>query len=57
MNSPMNVGIVLLVIVCQGIDDHLRLLAGRGVVEVYKRMAIDFRPEDREILPDPRNIE
>ena len=52
VNAPMDVGVVLRVIVHQGVDDRLRLLAGRGVIKINQRLAVHLLLEDGKVLAD-----
>ena len=49
MNAAMDVGVVVLVIIAQRLDDCARLLRGRGVIEINQRMAMDLLIQDRKI--------
>ena len=51
MNTPVNVGVVVLVVALDRIKDGTGLLRCGGAVEVDERMAVDFLIKDREILP------
>src|SRR5205807_559745 len=57
VDAAMNVGAVLGVEADDGVDDGARLLRRRGVVEVDERLAPDPLLQDREVLPDARDIE
>jgi hypothetical protein len=57
VNGAMNVGILLGVETRQAIDDHLRLLRGRGAVEIDERPAVNGLRQDRKILADRRHVE
>ena len=53
VDAAMDVGVVALVVVEQGVQDGTRFLAGRGVVKIDQRMAVDFLIQDREV---PANL-
>ncbi len=52
----MDVSMIVLLVRGHGLDDGVRLLRGRGAVEVGKPVAIDLLLQDREILPVIRNL-
>src|SRR5262245_28224081 len=56
MDAAVNIGIVVLVVADDGIEDWPRLLAARRAIEVDQRVPIDLLVEDREILPQPLPI-
>src|SRR5712672_1364601 len=57
MYSAVHVGVVLLVVPIERLEDRARLLAGRRAVEIDERLAVDLLPEDGEVLPHPLDIE
>ena len=57
VGAAVDVGIVMGVEVGQGVDDGLRLLRRRGVVEPGERLAVDVVIEDREVAADGGNVE
>ena len=57
VDAAMDVGVVLAVVVRDGIDDDVRLLAARRRVEVDERMPVDLLLEDREVGPDRVRVE
>ena len=57
VDAAMDVGVVLAVVVGDGIDDDARLLAGRRRVEVDEAVAVHLLVEDREILAHGDRIE
>jgi hypothetical protein len=52
MNTPVNVGVILLVILTDGIDDNLRMLARCCIVQIDQRMSIHLLVQDREVGTD-----
>ena len=48
----MDVGVVVLVVVHERVDDLARLLRGRGVVQVHERLAVHLALEDGEVFAD-----
>ena len=50
MNAPMNVGVVVLVIMHQRVDDGAGLLRGGGVIKINQRLAMDILVQNPEIL-------
>ena len=50
VNTAVDVGVVVLVVVDQGIDDLVRLLGGRCVIEIDQRLAVDLSLQDRKVL-------
>src|SRR4051812_49243084 len=52
----MNVGVVAAVVADQGIDNRLRLLGGRGVVEIDQRLAVYCWGEYRKVTADRRFV-
>ena len=57
VNAPVDVGVILRVIVQQGVDDRLRLLAGRRVIKINQRLAMHLLLEDGKVLADFPHIE
>ncbi len=56
VHAPVHVGVVRRVVAREGIDHGLRLLGGRGVVQVDERFAVHLLVEDGEILPDALDV-
>src|SRR5207237_9840222 len=56
MHAAMDVGIPLLVIAGDGLDDSSRLLRSGGVIEVHQFLAADLSREDGEIPPNLLDI-
>jgi len=52
VQAPMDVGVLVLVIISQGLENLSRLLGGRRVVEIDKWMVVRPFPQDREVFPD-----
>ena len=52
----MDVGIVVLVIMNEGVNDRARFLRRGGIVEIKQRLAMDFLIENRKILSQRRPI-
>ena len=52
VGGAMDVGVVVLVVAANRIDDRLRLLRGGGAVEVGERLAVDPACEYREVAAD-----
>ena len=52
VGGAMDVGVVVLVVTANRIDDRLRLLRGGGAVEVGERLAVDLPGEYREVAAD-----
>ena len=53
----MDVGVVVLVVVVDRLDHRARPLAGRGVVEIHERLAVDLLVQDREVAADALDVE
>ena len=53
----MDVGVGLAVVPRDRIEHRLRLLGGRGVVEIDQRLAVDRPAQDREVGTDPLDVE
>ena len=56
VNAAVDIGVVVLVVAADGIEDGARLLRGGGVVEVDERMAVDLLIEDREVGAEPPSL-
>ena len=52
VNAAMDIGVVVLVVMAQGIEHRARLLRGGGVVEVDQGLAVHLLIEDRKVGPD-----
>ena len=57
VDGAMDVGVVVAVVVLQGVEHGLRLLRGGRVVEVDERFAVDLLTQDREVLADAHHVE
>ena len=57
VNAAMDVGVHVLVVARDGVDDDLRLLRSGGVVQIDQRLAVDPLGEDGKIGADPGEIE
>ena len=57
VEAAMNVGVVVLIIIPERIDDRARLLRCRRVIKIDERMTVHFLMEDRKILPDDTPID
>ena len=57
VDAAMDVGVVLAVVVSDGVDDDARLLARRRRVEVDQRVPVDLLLEDREVAPQRVRVE
>jgi hypothetical protein len=57
VHAAVDVGVVVLVVVVDGLDHCARTLARRGVVEIDERLAVDLLIQDREVAPDARDVE
>src|SRR5262249_53932587 len=57
VDATMDVGILFFVIAHESIDDGLRFLRRRRVVEVHERLAMNPTLKDWEIFADPRHVE
>jgi hypothetical protein len=53
----MDVGVLVLVVVNDSVDDGARLLRRGAVVEVNEGLAVNGRGEDREVGADALDIE
>ena len=56
VHRPGDIGVVLAVVLGDGIDDHLGFLGGVGRVEIGQRVAAHLPTENREIGPDGCDI-
>src|ERR1035437_767969 len=52
MDAAVDIGIVVLVVIAQGIEHSARLLRGGGIVKVNQRLAVDLLVEDGKVGPD-----
>jgi hypothetical protein len=57
VDAAMHVGVLARVVAYQPIDDRLRLVRGRRVVEIDERTIARRTGEDREIAPHGRDVE
>ena len=57
MRRAVDIGIVVAVKVGSRVDDGLRLLRGRGVVEPDERVTVDALVQHREIAADGVDVE
>src|SRR5690606_26444616 len=57
VSGAVDVGVLVLVEINEPVDDGLRLLCRRGVVEPDQRPAVDRLAQDREVAPDRVDIE
>jgi len=57
VNATMDIGAVNQVIVQQGVDDRLRLLAGCRIVKIDQRFAVHLLLENGKVLADFPHIE
>ena len=57
MNATMHVGMIVLVITADRIDHGFGPLAGRGVVQVHQRLAIDVLMQHREVATNRGDVE
>jgi len=53
----MDVRVFFGVVPNHSIDDRLRLLRRRGVVEIDERLAANALPQERKVLTDRRGVE
>src|SRR2546430_8362162 len=49
MNAAMNIGVVSLVVATESVKNDSRFLGRGGVIEIDKRLAVDFLIEDGKI--------
>jgi hypothetical protein len=52
VEAAVNIGIVVFVIANEGIDHDLRLLSGRGIIEVHEGYPMHLAPQDGKVLAD-----
>ena len=52
VHAAVDVGVLRSLVAHHAVDDRLRHLARRRVVEIHKRLAADFELEDRKLGPD-----
>ena len=57
MHAAMDIGVVFGVAAHHRVDDGLRLLRGRRVVEIDERLAVYFLAQDREVAPHLLDVE
>ena len=57
MGRAVNIGILVSVKVAEPVDDALRLLGGRGIIQPDQRTAVHAFPQDRKIPPDGFHVE
>ena len=57
VHAAVDVGVVLLVVVAEGVDDRARLLARRAAVEVGEGVSLDLLVESRKVGPDRLDVE
>ncbi len=57
VGGSVNVGVLVGVEMRQPVDDHLRLLGGRRVVEPDQRLSVDGLLQDREVGPHGVDVE
>src|SRR5690606_8751682 len=57
MHPAMHIAVLGRIVVRESIDDALRLLRGRGIVEVYEGTAIHLLLQSRKLSADPLDIE
>src|SRR5579871_1152822 len=56
MHPAMDVGVVLVIVVDNGIDHHFRLLRGGGIVEIDQWLSMHLLVQDRKLPPDRLNV-
>ena len=52
VNRSVNVGVGLGVVIVHGVEDNLRLLGGRSVVEIDERVAVHLTLKDGKLISD-----
>jgi len=52
VDATVHVGVIMLVVAANRIDDLMRLLAACGVVEINQRVAVDGFAQDREVVTE-----
>src|ERR1700733_9774447 len=57
VHTAMNVGVQVIVIVCDGVENYLRLLRCGAVVKINQRLAVDSLGKDGEVSADFCDIE
>jgi hypothetical protein len=57
MDTPVNVGVVVQVVVRDGVDDRPRLLRRRRVVQIHERLPVDRLVQDRKVPADGGGVE
>src|SRR5581483_6281658 len=57
VDGTMDVGVVVLVVVHQRVDDLSRLLRGRRIVQIDQRPAVHLARKDGEVAPDASDVE
>lgn len=57
VGTAVNVGVVVVVIIDHRFDDLPRLLGRGGIIEVNKRMAVDFPLQDGKVAAQPSWVE
>ena len=57
MRRAVDVGILVSVEVTEAVDDALRLLGGRGIIQPDQRPAVHALPQNRKIPPDGLHVE
>ena len=57
VHAAVDIGVVVLVVVAERVDDRARLLAGRAVVEIGEGVAIDLLVERRKVGPNCLDVE
>src|SRR5207248_935183 len=49
VDAAMDVGVLRAVVILQRIEDGVRLVRGRAVIEIDQRLAVNLGGEDREV--------
>ena len=57
VDAAVDVGVVVLVVVVDGLDHRARALARSGAVQVHERLAVDLLIEDRKVAADAGDVE
>src|SRR5207249_3086382 len=57
VDAAMHVGVVVLVVVPQLVQDGARLLRGGGVIEIDEPFSVDRLAEDRKLLAQPFDLQ
>jgi hypothetical protein len=55
MRRPMNVRVFVQIIMADAIDNLLRALGRRGIIQPHQRMPLHLFGKDRKICTDPLN--